>query len=97
MVAVASKSQQLSEPIRLVGFSKACEDKLSTYLGIPRVTSIAIRGNDMAQSKALVDFVRKRVPVIEAPWLEQVGKGEYHETKINTIQAPIGQKRQRKA
>lgn len=97
MVAVASKSQQLSEPIRLVGFSKACEERLSACMGIPRVTSVALRANDLAQSKALVSFVRDRVPVIEVPWLEQVGKGEYHETKINTIQAPVGQKRQRKA
>lgn len=97
MVAIASKSQQLAEPIRLVGFSKGSEERLSACMGIPRVTSLALCADDMAQLKTVVDFVRERVPVIEAPWLEQAAKGKYHETKINTIQAPIGKKRPKKA
>lgn len=96
MIAIASKSQQLLEPIRLVGFSKDSEERLSTCMGIPRVTSVALRADDMAQLNAVVDFVRDRVPAIEAPWLEQTANGLYHETKINTMQAPIGKKRQKK-
>ncbi|KAI3401248.1 hypothetical protein diail_11954 [Diaporthe ilicicola] len=94
MVAVASL--QLEEPIRLVGFSKSCEEKLSACLGIPRVSSIALRTGGMGQLKALVDFVRRQVPPVEAPWMEDGGKGEFRETKIKSIQAPIGAKRQKK-
>lgn len=94
MVAVASR--QLEEPIRLVGFSKSCEEKLSACLGIPRVSSVALRAGESGQSKALVDFVRRQVPPIEAPWMEDDGKGGFLETKINSIQAPIGVKRQKK-
>ncbi|ROW12761.1 hypothetical protein VMCG_00271 [Cytospora schulzeri] len=97
MVAVASKSQKLEEPIRLVGLSKSCEDRLGACLGIPRVSSLGIRMDNTAQSKALIDFVRKRVPPVEAPWLEETAEVKFHETKINTIQAPVGNKRQKKA
>lgn len=96
MIAVASKSQQLAEPVRLVGFSKACEERLSVCMGIPRVTSVALRADDTAQARALVDFVRKTVPAVEVPWLEEAGNGKYIQTKINDIQAPVGQKRIKK-
>lgn len=96
MVAVASRSQQLEEPVRLVGFSKSFEEKLGACLGIPRVSSLALRVDDTAQSKALVDFVRERVPPVEAPWLGETLGVKFYETKINTIQAPIGTKRQKK-
>lgn len=96
MVAVASKSQQLAEPIRLVGFSKACEERLSACMGIPRVTSVGLRAGEMAQLKAVVDFVRERLPAVDLPWLEQAATGSYRKTKINAIQAPIGEKRQKK-
>lgn len=96
MVAVASRSQQLAEPIRLVGFSKDNEERLSACMGIPRVTSVALCAGNIAQLKAVADFVRERVPAIEAPWLTETAKGVYHETKINTIQVPIGKKRQKR-
>lgn len=97
LVALASKkSQRVAEPIRLVGFSKACEERLSMCLGVPRVTSVALREDDTAQSKTLVDFVQQRVPVVDVPWLDEIGKGEYLATKIKTIQAPVGRKRQKK-
>lgn len=93
---VAAASRQLEEPIRLVGFSKSCEEKLSACLGIPRVSSVALRAGDSVQLKALVDFVRKQVAPVEALWMEDGGKGEFRETKINSIQAPVGAKRQKK-
>lgn len=96
MVAVASKSWGFSQPVRLVGFSKSCEERLSACLGIPRVTSLAIRQDDSAQLKALVDFVQKRVPPVRAPWLDEAGLAEFRETKVNTFQAPIGKKRQKR-
>ncbi|KAF3770104.1 hypothetical protein M406DRAFT_34447 [Cryphonectria parasitica EP155] len=96
MVATASKFHQLSEPVRLVGFSKACEERLSACMGIPRVTSVALRSNDTTQARALVDFVRKTVPPVVAPWLEEAGRGKFLETKINALEAPVGQKRLKK-
>lgn len=92
MVAVASESS----PARLVGFSKACEDRLSECLGIPRASSVALRA-DAPQSQALLDFVRQKVAPVEIPWLREAATAGYQETKINTIEAPIGRKRQRQA
>lgn len=96
MVAVASKFQQLEEPLRLVGFSKSCEDRLGACLGVPRVSSLALRVDGTAQSRALVDIVRQRVPPVEAPWLDETVRAKFHETKINAFQAPIGKKRLKK-
>lgn len=93
---VAAASRELDEPIRLVGFSKSCEEKLGACLGIPRVSSVALRAGESGQLKTLVEFVRKQVAPIEAPWMKDGGKGEFRETKINSIQAPIGTKRQKK-
>lgn len=93
---VATASRQLDEPIRLVGFSKSCEEKLSACLGIPRVSSIALRAGESVQLKALVDFVRKQVAPVEARWMLDDGKTEFRETKVNSIQTPIGTKRQKK-
>lgn len=93
---VAAASRQMEEPTRLVGFSKSCEEKLSTCIGIPRVSSVALRAGESGQLKALVDFVRKQVAPVEARWMEDGSKGEFRETKINSIQAPIGTKRQKK-
>lgn len=93
---VSAASRQMGEPIRLVGFSKSCEERLSKCLGIPRVSSVALRGGESGQLRALVDFVRKQVAPVEARWMEGASKGQFHETKINSIQAPIGTKRQKR-
>lgn len=96
MVAVASKAWAPTEPVRLVGFSKSCEERLSACMGIPRVTSVAIKQGNMAQLKALVDFVQKRVSPVCVPWFEEAGQVSFQETRINTIQAPVGKKRQKR-
>lgn len=95
MVAVASKSYPGRIPIRLVGLSKSCEDRLSEALGIPRVSCIGLR-EDAPSSKALVEFTRQHVPIIEIQWLEEAKQAEHRETNINTIQTTIGTKKQRK-
>ncbi|KAI1074725.1 hypothetical protein F5B20DRAFT_562778 [Whalleya microplaca] len=93
MVTVASKADPKRTPIRLVGLSKDCEERLSASLGIPRVSCIGIR-EDAPNSKALVDFTRKHVPVIEVPWLEEARRAEHRETNINTIETSIGIRKQ---
>ncbi|KAI2472031.1 hypothetical protein F4781DRAFT_46675 [Annulohypoxylon bovei var. microspora] len=93
MVAVASKSNPEQTPIRLVGLSKSCEDRLSESLGIPRVSCIGLH-EGAPSSKALVGFARQHVPLIELKWLEEARQAEYQETNINTIETFIGSKKQ---
>ncbi|KAK3340713.1 hypothetical protein B0H65DRAFT_268053 [Neurospora tetraspora] len=92
MVAVASKSQSKEEKIRLVGFSKSCEERLATALGIPRVSSVALRA-DAPQAKGLVDFVREHVAPIEVAWLQEAGSGKFLETNIEAVPTKIGSKK----
>lgn len=93
MVGVASKSHPLSEPIRLVGFSKSSEDKLSACLGIPRVSCLAVANHP--KSKILVELVRKLVPPVEISWLGETQDGQFRETKINSVLTAVGQARPR--
>ncbi len=94
IVARASQSRPTDSPIRLVGFSKACEDRLSAALGIPRVSSVALR-EDAPHSKGLVDFVREHVAPIEVSWLREVQSGNFLETKIDGVPTKVGTKKQR--
>ncbi|KAK0722418.1 hypothetical protein B0T26DRAFT_739661 [Lasiosphaeria miniovina] len=94
MAALASKSRPAGKAIRLVGFSKSCEERLSAALGIPRVSSIALR-EDAPQAKGLVDFVREHVSPVEIAWLEESHSGHFLETKIDAVQTAVGSKKPR--
>jgi ribonuclease P/MRP protein subunit POP3 len=94
MVALAAQPQLADKAVRLVGFSKACEDRLSAALGIPRVSSIGLRG-DAPQAKGLVDFVRDHVAPIEVAWLREARTGKFLETKIDAVPTKIGVKKPR--
>lgn len=97
MVALASKSRPADKAIRLVGFSKACEERLSEALGIPRVSSIALREDAPAlQVKGLLDYVRDHVPLVEVAWLNEASSGKYRETNIELVPTKIGQPKARK-
>ncbi|KAI1212484.1 uncharacterized protein F4807DRAFT_373503 [Annulohypoxylon truncatum] len=93
MVAVASKSHPDQAPIRLVGLSKPCEDRLSESLCIPRVSCIGLY-EGAPNSKALVELARQRVPPVELQWLQEARQAEYQRTNINTIETFIGSKKQ---
>ncbi|KAH8673878.1 hypothetical protein BX600DRAFT_509107 [Xylariales sp. PMI_506] len=93
MIALASAANPEDVPIRLVGFSKACQDRLSEVLGIPRVSCIGLH-DDAPGSKSLIDFTRKHVPLVEVQWLKDAVNPEYQETKINTLETIIGSKKQ---
>ncbi|KAI2785332.1 hypothetical protein F4815DRAFT_452327 [Daldinia loculata] len=93
MAAIASKSHPEQMPIRLVGLSKSCEDRLSESLGIPRVSCIGIR-EGAPDSKALIEFTAKHVPTINIQWMEEAKKAEYKATNINTIETFVGTKKQ---
>jgi len=96
MVAVASQACPDTPPIRLVGFSKACEDRLSTSLGIPRASSIALRAG-APQASSLVDFVLANVPRVQLAWLEEAKAGQHRVTSVITGQTNVGAKRQKKS
>ena len=96
MVAAASQSHPGRPPIRLVGFSKACEDRLSSCMGIPRASSIALRTN-APQSSSLIEYVLARCPPVEVAWLEEAKTARHRETKVVTSETTVGVKRQKKS
>ena len=83
-------------PTRLVVLPKGAEQKLGSALGIPSVGLIGLH-RDAPESAALMDFVKQKVPEIEASWVEEVAAGSYLPVKIHETEtsAPIGQKRMR--
>lgn len=92
MAAVASNSHPSQTPIRLIGLSKSCGDRLSESLGIPRVSCIGLR-EDAPNSKALVEFTRQHVPTIDIQWLDEAKRAEHIGTNINEIKTSVGSKR----
>jgi len=95
--AAAAAADNNDEAVRLVGLSsKACEDRLSAALGIPRASSIALRGGGPPppQAKGLVDFVRARVAPVEAEWLREERRGgKFLETRIAAVPTRVGAKK----
>lgn len=89
MVAVASSPRSPLPAIRLVGFSKPCEDRLSAVLGIPRVSSIALR-EGAPQTKVLLDYVRGHVAPVDVAWIREAQSAEYRGTKIDAVPTKIG-------
>jgi ribonuclease P/MRP protein subunit POP3 len=94
MVAVASKSVSDRQPIRLIGFSAACEERLSSSLGIPRVSCIGLR-EGAPQMKGLVEYVREHVAPVDMAWFQETQSGRYLETKIDAIEVSVGTKKQK--
>ena len=88
MVA-ASPAQPL-----LVGFSKACEERLSSVLGVPRVSSIGLRAN-APQSQGLVSFLRENVAPVRVAWLDEAVRGQYRETNIHMADVKVGPKKKK--
>ncbi|KAK4043996.1 hypothetical protein C8A01DRAFT_12518 [Parachaetomium inaequale] len=94
MVALAAQSQPADKAVRLVGLSKACEDRLSAALGIPRASSIGLR-EDAPQAKGLVDFVREHVAPVDVAWLREAPSGKFLETRIDAVPTNVGVKKPR--
>lgn len=94
MVGAATRSMPDADKTRLVGFSRACSEKLSMALGIPRVSAIALVA-DAPGSAALQDVVRRTVPVISIPWLPTHGTEAYQPTKITSVETTVGTKKSR--
>jgi ribonuclease P/MRP protein subunit POP3 len=94
MIGVASRNVSSERKIRLVGISKPCSERLSSCLGVPRVSSIAIR-MDAPGAAALQEFVMKKVAPVEASWLDVSSDTQYLAPKINAVETTVGPKRVR--
>ena len=94
MIGAASRKISPERKIRLVGISKPCSERLSSCLGVPRVSSVAIR-MDAPGAGALQEFVMKKVAPIEASWLDVSPDAQYLAPKINAIETTVGPKRAR--
>ncbi|KAF5579522.1 rnase subunit pop3 [Fusarium pseudocircinatum] len=94
MIGAASRKTSSERKTRLVGLSKPCSERLSSCLGVPRVSSVAIL-MDAPGAGALQEFVLKKVEPIEASWLDVSSDAYYLAPKINAIETTVGPKRAR--
>ncbi|EWG46683.1 hypothetical protein FVEG_16009 [Fusarium verticillioides 7600] len=94
MIGAASRKTSSERKTRLVGLSKPCSERLSSCLGVPRVSSVAIR-MDAPGAGALQEFVMKKVEPIEASWLDVSSDAQYLAPKINATETTVGPKRAR--
>ncbi|RCI14004.1 hypothetical protein L249_7999 [Ophiocordyceps polyrhachis-furcata BCC 54312] len=94
MVGVKSKDYPPDEKTRLVGFSRSCSDRLSSSLGIARVSSVAV-SRDAPGAAPLWDLVRRKVAPVDMVWLDDAMSAEYRATNIVSIDTTIGSKRAR--
>ncbi|KAK2595574.1 RNase P and RNase MRP subunit [Conoideocrella luteorostrata] len=94
MVTIASRKLGSSETMRLIGFSKPCSDRLSSCLGIGRVSSLAIL-KDAPGTEALWTFVKNHVASVDAAWLEEKTNPQYRSTRITSVETTVGVKRNR--
>ncbi|KFA63509.1 hypothetical protein S40285_00337 [Stachybotrys chlorohalonatus IBT 40285] len=94
MVGAASKSLPPDRQTRLVGFSKPCSERLSSCLGIARVSAVAIV-SDEPVAAALWSFVQKAAAPVQMPWPAEAQEAAYKATQIKSFQTPVGTKRAR--
>lgn len=87
LTKTASLASPLSPEIRLVTLPKGAEIKLSAALGIPRVGLIGLMDN-VPISCPLSEYVRDKVPLVEASWLHPKTASLYLPVKINATHTP---------
>lgn len=92
MVAAAAKHLAPEESIRLVGFSRPCSERLSTSLGIARVSSVAIARNAPG-AEALWKFVQEVVQLVDIAWIKNAPCEPYRKTEVKSMQTKVGEKR----
>jgi ribonuclease P/MRP protein subunit POP3 len=92
MVAASAKTLGPNDGIKLIGFSKPCSDRLSSCLGIARVSSIAI-AEDAPGVEALSKFVNEHVPPVDAAWLDGSQDLRYRVTQIISAETGVGAKK----
>lgn len=92
MVAASPNDVQADQATRLVGFSRPCSDRLSSSLGIARVSSVAIK-KDAAGSSALCELVRRSVKPVLCEWLDEARSQQYLQSKIVSKEIFVGAKK----
>ncbi len=82
LIKAASLASSPPGNIKLVVLPKGAKSKLSTALGIPRAGIIGlVRG--APATTPLLEFIKKRVPEVEIPWLSEREAGVYLPVNIN--------------
>ncbi|KAM3478533.1 hypothetical protein MY5147_002178 [Beauveria neobassiana] len=92
MVAASSADVQPEHATRLIGFSKPCSSRLSSCLGLARVSAVAIK-SDAAGSCALWDLVKKSVKPVQCEWLDEARSLQYRQTQIVSLETSVGSKK----
>ncbi|KAJ6444693.1 ribonuclease P/MRP protein subunit POP3 [Purpureocillium lavendulum] len=96
MVGAASRGPASAERTRLIGFSKPCSERLSSVLGVARVSSVAV-ARDAPGAEALWAFVRKIVSPVDISWLDGSTVGAYQPTRIASVETTVGGKKAKTA
>ncbi|KOS18905.1 hypothetical protein ESCO_001221 [Escovopsis weberi] len=99
MVGAASQRSPAGEKTRLVGFSRPCSERLSSVLGVPRVSSVAVK-RTAPGAQALLAFVEQKVAPVRVSWMgegEGGGTVEYCPTQISSTETTVGAKRVRQS
>ena len=88
MASTASLHLPSDAAIRLVDLPRGATERLSAALHIPRASMIGLHSG-APDSTPLLEFVRKHVSPIEAPWLKSLQEGNYFPVKIVTKQITV--------
>ena len=95
LVATASLTNKMSEPIRLVEISGASETAIAHALAMPRVGVLAL-DEGFPGAQTLVQYVRTAVTAVETPWLKEASSSFYLPLKVRTVNVPVGAEASRK-
>ena len=81
LVHTASLAAPSSLAIRLIGLPRGAEARLSSVLGIPRTGFIGLHDN-APHAGPLIEMIKRHVPAMEVPWLQEIKTGRYHPVNI---------------
>ncbi|RMZ82337.1 hypothetical protein DV738_g1766, partial [Chaetothyriales sp. CBS 135597] len=95
LVALASKTGDSDQPIRLVGVSSQFETAVCKAALLPRVGVMALY-RDSESSEALISYVRNEVPPLKVAWLEQARSSSYLPLKLQAVNIPVEREKDKK-
>lgn len=88
LVYTASLAHQSGPQTRLVTLPKGSEARLCTSLGLKRANVVGlIQG--AAETDALLELIRARVPIIRVPWHSRAESGAFFPSKLAVLQSPM--------
>jgi hypothetical protein len=89
LIATSTFSTPALPAPRLVQLPDGCGPKLCECLGLARVSFIGLR-EGAPNSKYLIDLIRRAVPEVKIPWLQEAQNAAYLAVKINAVETTIG-------